>query len=318
MKRYLLKRLFYTIVTLFIVSVILFVLTHCTGADPAKLVLGIQASPEAVADLREKMGLNDSLIVQYVRWLGDILQGDLGSSYMKNKTVMELLKESFMPTFNIALYAEIISMCVGIPFGVLAAKYKGKSASVAISSVSLLGMSIPGFLLALFMMMAFCVKLNWFPVAGYVPAAQGFLEHIRSITLPAIALGLPQAALITRTTNSAMLEVLNTEYIKTAKAKGASEGTILFKHALRNALIPIMTVCLQSFAVFFGGAVIIEQVFNIPGIGTLVFSSISSRDYYVIQGAVLVIALIYVIANILMDIFYSIADPRIRISGKPK
>lgn len=318
MKRYLLKRLFYTIVTLFIVSVILFVLTHCTGADPAKLVLGIQASPEAVADLREKMGLNDPLIVQYARWLGDILQGNLGSSYMKNKTVMELLSESFMPTLNIAIYAEIISMLVGITFGVLAAKYKGKSASVAISSVSLLGMSIPGFLLALFMMMVFCVKFKWFPVAGYVPASQGLLEHIRSITLPAIALGLPQAALITRTTNSAMLEVLNTEYIKTAKAKGASEGTILFKHALRNALIPIITVCLQSFAVFFGGAVIIEQVFNIPGIGTLVFSAISSRDYYVIQGAVLVIALIYVIANIFMDILYGIADPRIRIAGKAK
>lgn len=318
MKRYFFKRLFYTIVTLFIVSVILFVLTHCTGADPAKLVLGIQATPEAVEDLREKMGLNNSLIVQYFRWLGDIFQGDLGTSYMKNKTVTELLGESFMPTFNIAAYAEIISMCIGIPLGVLAAKYKGKSASVAISSVALLGMSIPGFLLALFMMMAFCVKLQWFPVAGYIPAMDGFFEHIRSMTLPAIALGFPQAALITRTTNSAMLEVLNTEYIKTAKAKGASEVTILFKHALRNALIPIITVCLQSFAVFFGGAVIVEQIFNIPGIGTLVFTSISSRDYFVIQGAVLVIALIYVSANILMDILYGIVDPRIRITGKSK
>lgn len=318
MIKYLCKRILYTIVTLFIVSLILFVLTHCTGADPAKLVLGIQATPEAVAELRAKMGLDEPLVVQYLSWINDILHGDLGTSYMKNKTVVELLGSSFTPICSIAVYAEIIAAVIGIPLGVLAAKYKGKSASVAISSVALLGMSIPGFLLALFMMMAFCVKLQWFPVAGYIPVANGFAEHIRSITLPAIALGVPQAALITRTTNNAMLEVLNTEYIKAAKAKGASEFTILFKHALRNALIPIITVCTQSFAVFFGGAVIIEQIFNIPGIGTLVYSSISSRDYFVIQGAVLVIALVYVAANILTDILYGIADPRVRIAGKSK
>lgn len=318
MKNYFMKRLLYAIITLLIVSAILFVLTHCTGADPAQMILGIQATPEAVEQLRSDMGLNKPLFVQYFLWLKDILMGNLGTSYTKNSTVVELISEAFMPTFNIAVFAEIISMCIGIPLGVLAAKHKGKSASVAISSVSLIGMSIPGFLLALFMMLAFCVKLQWFPVAGYISIDRGLIAHIKSITLPAIALGIPQAALITRTTNSAMLEVLNTEYIKTAKAKGVSEKAILFKHALRNALIPIVTVCVQSFAVFFGSAIIVEQIFNIPGIGTLVYTSISSRDYYVIQGAVLVIALVYVLANILTDLLYGIVDPRVRLTGKTK
>lgn len=318
MKKYLLKRVLYAVVTLLIVSLIMFILTHCTGADPAQLILGLQATPESVAQLRAEMGLDRPLIIQYLSWLLDILRGDLGSSITKNTAVVELLSEAFMPTFNIAVFAEIISMCIGIPLGVLAAKYKGKSLSVAISSISLIGLSIPGFLLALFMMLAFCVKLQWFPVAGYISMAKGLADHIKSITLPAIALGIPQSALITRTTNSAMLEVLNTEYIKTAKAKGLSDSVILFKHALRNALIPIVTVCVQSFAVFFGSAIIVEQIFNIPGIGTLVYTSISGRDYYVIQGAILVIALVYVIANIFTDLLYGVVDPRVRITGKSK
>ena len=245
-----------------------------------------------------------------------MLHGDLGTSYYRDEKVSDLLVKYFKPTLALAIYSELIAIIIGVPMGIMQAKNKGKASSVVISTITLIGLSIPGFLLGLFLMFFFSVKIKIFPVSGYKAITEGFGEHIKSLVLPSLALGLSQAALITRTTNSAMLEVLNSEYIKTARAKGVNERTILWKHALRNAMIPIITVCGQSFAVLFGGAVVIETIFNISGLGTLVYNSISNRDYSIIQGAVLVIALVYVVINLLVDVLYGIEDPRIRVGGK--
>lgn len=316
MAKYMGKRFLFTILTLILVTIFLFVLTHVSGADPAKIMLGTNATPEAVEAMRAKLGLDRPWYVQYFSWISDLLHGDLGTSYYRDEKVSDLLVKYFKPTLALAIYSELIAIIIGVPMGIMQAKNKGKASSVVISTVTLIGLSIPGFLLGLFLMFFFSVKIKIFPVSGYKAITEGFGEHIKSLVLPSLALGLSQAALITRTTNSAMLEVLNSEYIKTARAKGVNERTILWKHALRNAMIPIITVCGQSFAVLFGGAVVIETIFNISGLGTLVYNSISNRDYSIIQGAVLVIALVYVVINLLVDVLYGIEDPRIRVGGK--
>lgn len=316
MAKYMGKRFLFTILTLILVTIFLFVLTHVSGADPAKIMLGTNATPEAVEAMRAKLGLDRPWYVQYFSWISDLLHGDLGTSYYRDEKVSDLLVKYFKPTLALAIYSELIAIIIGVPMGIMQAKNKGKASSVVISTITLIGLSIPGFLLGLFLMFFFSVKIKIFPVSGYKAITEGFGEHIKSLVLPSLALGLSQAALITRTTNSAMIEVLNSEYIKTARAKGVNERTILWKHALRNAMIPIITVCGQSFAVLFGGAVVIETIFNISGLGTLVYNSISNRDYSIIQGAVLVIALVYVVINLLVDVLYGIEDPRIRVGGK--
>ncbi len=316
MAKYMGKRFLFTILTLILVTIFLFVLTHVSGADPAKIMLGTNATPEAVEAMRAKLGLDRPWYVQYFSWISDLLHGDLGTSYYRDEKVSDLLVKYFKPTLALAIYSELIAIIIGVPMGIMQAKNKGKASSVVISTITLIGLSIPGFLLGLFLMFFFSVKIKIFPVSGYKAITEGFGEHIKSLVLPSLALGLSQAALITRTTNSAMLEVLNSEYIKTARVKGVNERTILWKHALRNAMIPIITVCGQSFAVLFGGAVVIETIFNISGLGTLVYNSISNRDYSIIQGAVLVIALVYVVINLLVDVLYGIEDPRIRVGGK--
>lgn len=316
MAKYMGKRFLFTILTLILVTIFLFVLTHVSGADPAKIMLGTNATPEAVEAMRAKLGLDRPWYVQYFSWISDLLHGDLGTSYYRDEKVSDLLVKYFKPTLALAIYSELVAIIIGVPMGIMQAKNKGKASSVVISTITLIGLSIPGFLLGLFLMFFFSVKIKIFPVSGYKAITEGFGEHIKSLVLPSLALGLSQAALITRTTNSAMLEVLNSEYIKTARAKGVNERTILWKHALRNAMIPIITVCGQSFAVLFGGAVVIETIFNISGLGTLVYNSISNRDYSIIQGAVLVIALVYVVINLLVDVLYGIEDPRIRVGGK--
>lgn len=316
MAKYIGKRFLFTILTLILVTIFLFLLTHVSGADPAKIMLGANATPEAIEAMRVKLGLNRPWYVQYFSWISDLLHGDLGTSYYRDEKVSDLLVKYFKPTLALAIYSELIAIIIGVPMGIMQAKNKGKASSVVISTITLIGLSIPGFLLGLFLMFFFSVKVKIFPVSGYKAITEGFGEHIKSLVLPSLALGLSQAALITRTTNSAMLEVLNSEYIKTARAKGVNEKTILWKHALRNAMIPIITVCGQSFAVLFGGAVVIETIFNISGLGTLVYNSISNRDYSIIQGAVLVIALVYVVINLLVDVLYGIEDPRIRVGGK--
>lgn len=314
MKKYLLKRLTTLIPVLFVVSLVIFTLIHLTPGDPARIMLGAEASEENVNALREAMGLNDPLPVQYVKWLGDIFHGDLGDSIFMNQPMTEILAEHMAPTFTLTIYALLFSLIVAIPLGILAAKKRGTVTDSVIEGLSMCGISIPSFLLGLFLILIFTVKLGWLPVAGYKPIREfGFWTNMRYMILPAIALGFMEAGLIIRMTRSSVLEVLNCDYIKMAKAKGVKERALLLKHAFKNAMLPILTTVGQTLMGLLSGASIVETVFNIPGLGQLIINSVSRRDYEVIQAVVLLVSLINVIVCFLIDILYGVVDPRVRL-----
>lgn len=314
MKKYIVKRLLALIPTLFVVSVVIFSIIHMTPGDPAAMILGDKADAADVAALRESMGLNDPIPVQYVNWVGRVLHGNLGKSVFIDKPMTEILKEYMGPTISLTIYAMILSTLIAIPLGVLAAKKRGTLADQGISFLSMVGISMPSFLLGLLLMLGFAVKLRWFPVAGYKTVAQaGFLKHIEYLTLPALALGFMEAALIIRLTRSSVLEVLASDYVKMAKAKGVSEFSLIMKHAFKNALIPILTVLGQTFMGLLAGAAVVETVFNIPGIGRLTINSVARRDYEVIQAVVLLISLINVVLCLAVDLLYGLVDPRVRL-----
>lgn len=314
MKRYIVKRLLSTIPILIIVSIVIFLIVHLTPGDPARVMLGEGATEEAVEKLRESMGLNDPVLIQYFKWVKDVFHGDLGNSYAMNKPVMEVIGDHIVPTLNLAGMSLIISLIVAVPLGILAAKKRGTMADNGATIFSLAGISIPGFLMGLFLITIFCVELKLLPVAGYKTVAEdGLWIHIKYLILPSVALGFEQAALITRMTRASVLEVLNCDYIKMAKAKGVKDFVLTVRHALRNALLPIITVVGQSFIILLSGATVIETIFNIPGVGALIVNSIERRDYEVIQGIVLMITLINVGVNLIVDLLYGLADPRIRL-----
>lgn len=319
MIRYLCKRIFSTVCTLLILSILIFSIIHLTPGDPARIMLGSDASQEEVDALAETLGLNDPLIKQYIDWIGNALQGDLGTSYSRNGSVIDEIQSSMGPTVTLAVWAQLLTIVIALPLGVFAAKKKGKVQDSAVIAFSLLGISIPSFLLSLLLVILFGVRLQWLPVAGYKTIASSDLAtHLSYIVLPVISLAMMQAAMLTRMTRASMIDVINNDYIKTAKAKGLKQRVILYKHALKNAMIPILTTIGQTFATLLSGAAVVETVFNIPGIGQLIVNSVSRRDYPMIQGIVLVISLIYIVINFVIDIFYGIIDPRIRITAKSK
>lgn len=313
---YLFKRLLSTIPVLFVVSLVIFFIIHITPGDPAATILGIEATPEQIEQLNEEMGFNRPVYEQYISWVGGIFQGDLGDSIFMKQPVTEAIVEHIGPTLSLAIIAQVIAIILAIPFGVIAAYKRGSLTDTTLMSVSLLGLAVPSFLLALILMLIFGVKLQWLPIAGYEPLSNGFFEHIRYLILPAISLGTIQAALITRMTRSSMLDVLTVNYIKTARAKGARERSVLLKHAFRNAFLPILTVIGQSFGTLVTGAVVVETIFNIPGMGQLIINSITRRDFTVIQGVVLIVTVLYVVINLVIDLLYGIVDPRVRLDRK--
>lgn len=315
MKKYIINRILSIIPILFIVSVVVFSLIHLTPGDPAAAMLGAEATQEDVDALRETLGLNEPLVTQYVKWVGHIIQGDFGVSVANNVPVSQVLADRLMPTLNLALYAMIISLVIALPLGMIAARKRGTLVDQGISVLALCGISLPSFLLGLALMMGFAVKIRWFPVSGYVTWSEGIGAHIKSITLPAIALGFMYAALMMRMTRASMLEVLGSDYIKMAKAKGVKEMTLVGKHAFRNALVSVVTVIGASFIGALSGAAVVESVFGIPGIGSLIVTSIGRRDYEVIQAIVLLVAVINVVINLITDLVYGLIDPRIRIDS---
>lgn len=317
MFKYTIKRLCSVLITLFVLSIFIFYLTHNTAGDPASNMLGADASDEQVNALREQLGLNDPIIVQYVNWVKDALRGDLGESYFRKESVVDSLAECFAPTIEISLYAEIIAILISIPCGIIAARRKGGAADVGVSSFALLGLSIPVFIYGLLLILLLGVNLKLLPVSGYKPMDEyGAAEHFRYLILPTISMALTQIPLLTRTTRSAMIEVLSSDYIKTAKGKGLKPSTINLKHAFRNAFNTILTVLGQSIGYLVAGAAVIETLFNIPGMGQLIVNAVLKRDYPLIQGMVLAISLIYIIINFIVDILYGIVDPRIRVTSK--
>lgn len=312
MGRYLVKRIASLVPVLLVVAVVDFILIHLTPGDPAAVILGSQATEEELAKLREQLGLNLPIYIRFGQWIAGVLQGDLGWSIFMNMPVTQAIREHLGPTVSLTLLAEAIAILFAIPLGVMAANRRGTWMDQSFMMVALLGISLPSFWIGLNLILLFAVQLNWLPAAGYQPLSSGIVNHLKYLLLPAISLGIMQEALIARMTRSSMLEVLSQNYIRTAEAKGLKLRMVTYKHALRNAFIPILTVIGLSFATLIGGAVVTETVFNIPGIGKLIVNSVLRRDYEVIQGTVLMIAAAYVLINLLVDLLYAYIDPRVR------
>lgn len=316
MHMYILKRILSTIPVLFVVSIVIFLIVHITPGNPASVILGEEATATQIAELEESLGLNLPIHEQYISWVGGVFKGDLGTSYFMKEPVTQSISSHLAPTLSLALLAQIIALVIAIPIGVIAANKRGTLMDQSLMIVALLGMSVPSFLLALFLILLFGVQLGWLPVAGYKPLADGLMIHLKYLILPAISLGAIQAALIARMTRSSMLEVLNMNYIKSAKAKGVKRASLIFKHAFRNASLPILTVVGGTFGTLITGAVVTETIFNIPGIGQLIINSVERRDFAVIQGVVLFITFIYVFLNLIIDLLYGLIDPRVRLDRK--
>ena len=314
MKRFIAKRIISVIPVLIIVSIVIFSLIHLVPGDPATAMLGDLATEEDITALRIRMGLDKPLIEQYFIWIGNIFHGDFGMSVVNNETVGSLIISHIRPTISLAIYALVIAAVIAIPLGMIASRKKGSVIDHVVSVISLAGISLPSFLLGLFLMLLFSVKFRIFPVSGYKEISEGFLEHIRSLTLPAIALGFMNAALMMRMTRASMLEVLGSDYIKMAKAKGVKEFSLLAKHAFKNTLVTLITIFGQSIVQALSGAAVVESLFAVPGLGQLMVNSIGRRDYYVIQAIVLLIAVINVVINMIIDILYGFVDPRVRVS----
>ena len=312
MQTYLARRLLALGPVMLVVATVTFVLMHLAPGDPASVIAGPYASAEDVGRLRRQLGLDEPLLVQLGRWYWRLLQGDLGQSIFLRRPVIEAILDRAEPTLLLTSLATLVAVLIGVPAGIVAARRHGGVLDQAVMLLALLGTSVPNFLLGLLLMLVFAVWLGWLPVAGYVALDVAPWRTLRSLLMPAFALGVVQAALIARITRSAMLDVLGEQFILAGRAKGLDERGVVYKHALKNAFVPILTVIGISFAVLLGGAVVIEQVFNIPGVGRLIIQAVLRRDYPVVQGVILVVGGIYVLINLVVDLAYLLFDPRIR------
>ncbi len=314
MLNYILKRIILLIPVLFLVSIISFSILYIIPGDPAQTILtgpGGGADPKAVEEFRIQMGLDKPLYIQYIRWLNNILHGNFGYSYLTKQPVIDPILSRFQATLKLAIASMILSLIISIPIGIISA-IKQYSVIDNISMIgALLGVSMPNFWQGLLLILLFAVYLGWFPVAGY--GAHGDLEHL---LLPAITLGTSSAAITTRLMRSSMLETLGQDYIQAARAKGLSERIVIGKHALKNALIPVVTMAGLNFGYLLDGSVVVETIFAWPGIGKLMVDSIYMRDYPMIQGCILFVAIIYIFVNLMVDILYTYLDPRIRYETK--
>jgi len=318
MVKYLIRRVILMIAILLLVSMIIFALVNILPGDPARLMLGQEASPQALAALREEMGLNDPLYIQYIHWLINILHGDFGYSLRDHTPVLDVLLQKIPVTLELTVFSFIIALLIAIPVGILSATRRGKFSDYVSTFLALSGISLPSFWLGILLIYFFAVKLHWFPPSGYVPLSQNIGQSLLLMVLPAVSLGTRLSAELMRLLRSSLLEVLQADYIRTGYAKGLLERSVVIGHALKNALIPVVTVGGMQLATFFGGAVITETIFGIPGVGQLVVNAILTRDFPVVQGAVLFMAFMVVVINLLVDIVYSIIDPRIKLGEVSK
>jgi peptide/nickel transport system permease protein len=316
MTTYILRRLSLLIPVLLVVGVIAFGLIHITPGDPATIMVGEEASPQQIEDMRERMGLNEPLPSQFVSWFANAARLDFGDSIFLRQPVTEAMLERVEPTFLLTFYALTLALAIAIPTGVLAAVRRNSYIERMLMTMSISGAAIPNFFLGIVLILLFAVVLGWFPVGGYVNIRDNPIEHFQRMLLPTFALGFASASLLARMVRSTMLDVLQEDYVRTAFAKGLPDRRVILRHALRNALIPAMTVLGISFANLLSGAIVVETVFNLPGMGRLVVTSITRRDFPVIQGTVMVIATIQVVVMLLIDILYVYIDPRIRYGSQ--
>jgi peptide/nickel transport system permease protein len=309
---YIIRRILAVIPVMAIVAVFVFLLLRLTPGDPAAIIAGDMATPAQLERIRESLGLNEPLHVQFITWVGSLLRGDLGTSIISNTPVMQMIGQRIWPTINIAILTIVLSVLIAVPMGVLAAWRHKSCVDYGVMTFSVLGFSIPVFVIGYIFIQIFSIELRWLPVQGYAPPSQGFGQFFARAILPCLTLATIYVALIARMTRASMLEVLGEDYIRTARAKGVKENVVLFRHALRNAAVPIMTIIGTGFALLIGGVVVTESVFNIPGIGRLTVDAILARDYPVIQAMILITSAIYVLINLVIDISYTFIDPRIR------
>jgi peptide/nickel transport system permease protein len=312
MVSYILRRILSTLPVMAIVALFVFSLLYISPGDPAVMIAGDQASPADVEHIRQSLGLDRPFLVQFGSWVWHILHGDLGTSIFTNLPVSELIAQRVEPTLSLMMLTLVLTLLIAVPMGVLAAWKAGTWVDRTIMTFAVFGFSLPVFVVGYVLAYVFALELEWVPVQGYTPLSEGFLPWLQNLILPSIALGCVYIALIARITRAAMLEVLQQDYIRTARAKGMGQRSILFIHALKNAAVPIITVIGIGIALLIGGAVVTESVFAIPGLGRLTIDAILRRDYPVIQGIVLLFSFLYVLVNLLVDVAYTLVDPRIR------
>ncbi|MEL6200989.1 MAG: ABC transporter permease [Pseudomonadota bacterium] len=312
MLAYAARRLLTVLITLLAASLIVFAVLQIVPGDPARLMLGINATQDAVDNLRQQLNLDDPIHVRYATWLTDMARGDFGSSYTYSVPVRELIAERVIVSLPLALIALTLSTLVAIPVGIFTASRHGTSTDTATMAVTQFGIAIPNFWFALLLVYIFAIALRWVPAGGFPGWDDGILPALQSLILPAVALALPQAAILSRITRSALLETMREDYIRTARAKGLPARRVLWHHALRNALIPVLTIMGLQFAFLLAGTIIIENVFYLPGLGRLVFQAIQQLDLIVVQSVVTLLVAAVISVNFLVDLAYAWADPRLR------
>ncbi|MDP8925260.1 MAG: ABC transporter permease [Chloroflexota bacterium] len=313
MTRYLIVRVLSVIPTLLGVSILVFGVTYLIPGDPALIMAGSEATPEVVAGLRQQWGLDRPVYVRYLAWLGNILQGNLGDSYFSRQTVLQLVGNALPVTLELAILSLLVAVVIAIPTGIISAVKAGSWFDVGAAAVGFVGLSIPGFWLGIMLIYVFAVYLQQLPAGGFSPLSAGLVPNLQSMILPAIALGTFASTQLMRYLRASLLDVLHADYIRTARAKGVREWVVLVRHAVRNALIPFMTVLGVQMGYLLGGTVITEQVFALPGIGRLVLTAVLNRDYQVATGIIFLIAAAFVLINLVVDLLYPVLDPRVRL-----
>ena len=314
MAGYLAQRFIALALTLLVATVVVFVVLNIVPGDPASYMMGLNADPDALAQLRSELGLDQPAWQRYFAWLGNLVQGDLGTSYTYRVPVTELIGERLSVSLPLTMMATALSLVIALPLGIFAAARRGRLADTAVVSATQLGIAIPNFWFAILLVFFFATTLHWFSAGGFPGWDEGAGPALQALILPAIALALPQAAILTRVTRSSLIETLSEDFVRTARAKGLSEGQALRRHALRNALIPVLTILGLQFTFLLAGGIIVENVFYLPGLGRLALEAITQRDLIVVQGVVIVLVAAAVAVTFLVEIAYMIADPRVRTS----
>jgi peptide/nickel transport system permease protein len=309
---YLLRRVFAAIPVMGVVALVVFLLLRLTPGDPAAVLAGDNATPAQLERIRTSLGLNEPLYIQFITWINKLLHGDLGVSLISNVPVLKMIGQRVEPSISLAVATIILSVLVAVPLGVIAAWKQGTWIDRFVMGLSVLGFSVPVFVIGYVLMQIFAIDHRWLPVQGYKSIFDGFGPFFQRIVLPTLSLSFIYVALIARMTRTSMLDVLGEDYVRTARAKGIGEIPVLFRHALRNAAVPVITVIGTGFALLISGVVVTESVFNIPGIGRLTVDAVLARDYPVIQAMILLTSLLYVTINLLIDVAYTLLDPRIR------
>jgi len=312
MLAYIVRRLMATVPVMVMVALVVFAILRLTPGDPAAILAGDDATGEQLERIRKSMGLDQPILTQFGVWVGHLLQGDLGVSLLSSKPVVELIGSRVGPTLALATSTIVLTVLLAVPLGVIAARNRGKWLDRLVMAISVFGFSVPTFVIGYLLILLLSLKLGWFPVQGYKPMADGFVPFAQRLVLPTLALSGVYIALVARITRSSIVEVMGEDFIRTARAKGAKERAILLRHALRNAAVPIVTIIGIGVASLITGVVVTESVFNLPGLGRLVVEAVLARDYPVIQGLILLFSFTYILINLVVDVLYTVFDPRIR------